>query len=154
MTCPPPPYSITFLSSPKMLFSFLLIIDCGLGACCSEPYNYPWFISYSWGLIWRLLTTPAIPPQLVGAISKWYKNYPAVQWRRIGFWMQNMIHFYCSFVFSFYTELYMRFSYGHKTERIVERGETIFQTKTKQSDRKLREIVDQDTFLKLFFLFV
>lgn len=66
--------------------------------------------------------------------------------------MQNMIHFYCSFVFSFYTELYMRFSYGHKTERIVERGaRPFFQTKTKQSDRKLREIVNQDIFLKLFF---
>ncbi len=64
--------------------------------------------------------------------------------------MQNIFFFIIVRLYFLFTELYMRFSYGHKTERI-ERGETNFQTKTKQSDRKLRKIGSGHLLKPLFF---
>lgn len=54
-------------------------------------------------------------------------------------------------IFFLYRAVHAIFVWTQNRANSRTRGETIFQTKTKQSDRKLREIVDQDTFLKLFF---
>lgn len=53
-------------------------------------------------------------------------------------------------IFFLYRAVHAIFVWTQNRANSRTRGETIFQTKTKQSDRKLREIVDQDTFLKLF----
>ena len=157
MTCPPPnPLFNHFLVFTQNVSFLLLIIDWAdlffyhyFGLCLGwmpPLYNYPWFISYSWGLIWRLLTTPAIASTL-------YRTQPffqmvinddllALTCNELDFFIFIFLKFYCSLLYySFYRAVHAIFVWTHAhTQKKTERN--IIATTNKNKTNRLGNKLD------------
>jgi hypothetical protein len=106
------------------LFFFYYYYYFGLCVGWMTPlYNYLWFISYSWGLIWRLLTTPAIASTLYRTqpFSQMVINDDLLALTCIMNWIfffWFFFKFYCSLLYySFYRAIHAIFVWTHTQKK-------------------------------------